>query len=106
MRIALGVEYDGSGYNGWQCQPDVPNVQDALQLALSGIAGESISILAAGRTDTGVHALGMVAHFEIPRAECKLPMRQLALGDLVMRSRSRVFPTFSPLTQISPSSAT
>jgi tRNA pseudouridine38-40 synthase len=64
MRIALGVEYDGSGYNGWQSQPDVPNVQDALQMALSGIAGENISILAAGRTDTGVHALEQVVHFD------------------------------------------
>lgn len=64
MRIALGVEYDGGGYNGWQSQPDVPNVQDALQMALSGIAGESISILAAGRTDTGVHALEQVVHFD------------------------------------------
>ena len=64
MRIALGVEYDGSGYNGWQSQPDVPNVQDALQAALSGVASESIAILAAGRTDTGVHALEQVIHFD------------------------------------------
>lgn len=64
MRIALGVEYDGSGYNGWQSQPDVPSVQDALQTALGGIAGESIAILAAGRTDTGVHALEQVVHFD------------------------------------------
>jgi tRNA pseudouridine38-40 synthase len=64
MRIALGVEYDGSGYNGWQSQPDVPNVQDALQAALGGIAGEDISVVAAGRTDTGVHALEQVVHFD------------------------------------------
>ncbi len=64
MRIALGVEYDGSAYCGWQSQPDVPNVQDALQLALSGVAGEGIAILAAGRTDTGVHALEQVVHFD------------------------------------------
>jgi tRNA pseudouridine38-40 synthase len=64
MRIALGVEYDGRAYNGWQSQPDVPNVQDALQSALSVIAGESITISAAGRTDTGVHALEQVIHFD------------------------------------------
>ena len=64
MRIALGVEYDGSAYNGWQSQPDVPNVQDTLQRALSEIAGENIAILAAGRTDTGVHALEQVIHFD------------------------------------------
>lgn len=64
MRIALGVEYDGSAYSGWQSQPDVPNIQDTLQQALSGIAGESIAIIAAGRTDTGVHALEQVVHFD------------------------------------------
>lgn len=64
MRIALGVEYDGSGYNGWQSQPDMPSVQDALQAALSGVANAPISIAAAGRTDTGVHALEQVVHFD------------------------------------------
>ncbi len=64
MRIALGVEYDGSSFNGWQSQPDVPNVQDTLQAALSGIACEAICIIAAGRTDAGVHALEQVVHFD------------------------------------------
>ncbi len=64
MRYALGVEYDGSGYNGWQSQPDVPNVQDFLQAALSRIAGQVIEINAAGRTDRGVHALEQVIHFD------------------------------------------
>jgi len=64
MRIALGLEYDGSAYKGWQSQPDQPNVQDALQAALSSIAGESISVVTAGRTDTGVHALEQVVHFD------------------------------------------
>lgn len=64
MRVALGVEYDGSAYNGWQCQPDVPSVQNTLQVALGGIAGESIAVTAAGRTDTGVHALEQVVHFD------------------------------------------
>jgi tRNA pseudouridine38-40 synthase len=64
MRIALGVEYDGSGYNGWQSQPDMPSVQDALQAALSGVANAPIAIMAAGRTDTGVHALEQVVHFD------------------------------------------
>jgi tRNA pseudouridine38-40 synthase len=64
MRIALGVEYDGGDFNGWQSQPDVPNVQDALQAALSAIAGESIRVIAAGRTDTGVHGIEQVVHFD------------------------------------------
>jgi len=64
MRIALGVEYDGSQFFGWQSQPDGNTVQDALQAALSGIANENIAIIAAGRTDTGVHALEQVVHFD------------------------------------------
>jgi tRNA pseudouridine38-40 synthase len=64
VRIALGVEYDGSAYSGWQSQPDVSNIQDTLQAALSSIADEPIFITAAGRTDTGVHALEQVVHFD------------------------------------------
>jgi len=67
MRIALGVEYDGSPYCGWQSQPDGITVQDSLQQALNLIAGDvagPISVVAAGRTDTGVHALEQVAHFD------------------------------------------
>lgn len=69
MRIALGVEYDGQTFCGWQSQADGQTVQDTLQRALSQIAGEQsdgrpISIIAAGRTDTGVHALEQVVHFD------------------------------------------
>ncbi len=64
MRIALGVEYDGGEYNGWQSQADGRTVQDTLQLSISQIAAEKISIIAAGRTDTGVHALEQVIHFD------------------------------------------
>jgi tRNA pseudouridine38-40 synthase len=64
MRIALGIEYDGAPYCGWQSQPDGRTVQDVLQLALSQIAGETISVIAAGRTDTGVHAVEQVIHFD------------------------------------------
>ena len=69
MRIALGVEYDGSPFCGWQSQADGQTVQDTLQYALSKIAGdqpaeEKVSVIAAGRTDTGVHALEQVIHFD------------------------------------------
>ena len=64
MRIALGVEYDGSPYCGWQSQPNGMTVQDTLQKALSQIAAQPVSVIAAGRTDTGVHALEQVVHFE------------------------------------------
>lgn len=64
MRIALGVEYDGSPYCGWQSQAVGLTVQDTLQAALSAIAGEKISVMAAGRTDTGVHGIEQVVHFD------------------------------------------
>ncbi|MDO8349987.1 MAG: tRNA pseudouridine(38-40) synthase TruA [Gallionella sp.] len=64
MRIALGVEYDGKPYCGWQSQAEGRTVQDTIQAALSQIAGVPISVIAAGRTDTGVHALEQVIHFD------------------------------------------
>jgi tRNA pseudouridine38-40 synthase len=67
-RIALGIEYDGSRFLGWQTQPEGGTVQDALQAALSGIADEAVRVTCAGRTDRGVHARGQVVHFDT-RAE-------------------------------------
>ena len=64
MRVALGIEYDGSGFCGWQSQPSGCGVQDHLESALSHIAGHALRVTAAGRTDTGVHALGQVVHFD------------------------------------------
>lgn len=64
MRIALGVEYDGSAFRGWQVQPGGGTVQDALQDALQKIAGVKIKVACAGRTDAGVHATGQVVHFD------------------------------------------
>lgn len=64
MRIALGVEYDGGAFRGWQIQPGGGTVQDALQAALAQIAGEPIDVVCAGRTDAGVHATGQVVHFD------------------------------------------
>jgi len=64
MRVALGLSYDGSQFCGWQSQPSACGVQDALELAISRIAQQSVRVHAAGRTDTGVHALSQVVHFE------------------------------------------
>lgn len=65
MRIALGIEYDGSHFAGWQQQKgDVRTVQGCLEEALSKIADEPIQVVCAGRTDTGVHALNQVVHFD------------------------------------------
>lgn len=64
VRIALGIEYDGSRFCGWQTQTAGCGVQDALQQALTVIAGHPIEVVAAGRTDAGVHATLQVVHFD------------------------------------------
>ena len=64
MRVALGLEYDGTAYNGWQRQRTGNGVQEQLEAALSKVANEDIEVVCAGRTDTGVHASGQVVHFD------------------------------------------
>ena len=65
-RIALGIEYDGGVFRGWQTQPGGGTVQDALQAALARIVGAPVGVVCAGRTDAGVHATGQVVHFDAP----------------------------------------
>lgn len=64
MRLALGVEYDGSLYHGWQLQDSARSVQEDIESALSQVANHPVRVHCAGRTDTGVHALGQVIHFD------------------------------------------
>ena len=64
MRVALGLEYDGSAFCGWQTQKHAPSVQDSVEQALSAVADHRVSVVCAGRTDTGVHAAGQVIHFD------------------------------------------
>ncbi len=66
MRIALGIEYDGTAYNGWQRQNTGLGVQQRLEEALTAVAGHAVDVTSAGRTDTGVHASGQVIHFDTP----------------------------------------
>jgi tRNA pseudouridine38-40 synthase len=68
MRIALGIEYDGSGFLGWQTQPGGGTAQDALEAALAAVANAPVGTVCAGRTDRGVHAREQVVHFDT-RAE-------------------------------------
>lgn len=63
-RIAAIVEYDGTDYAGWQSQEHSSSIQDAVQAALAFVAGEAVSVICAGRTDSGVHATGQVIHFD------------------------------------------
>lgn len=64
MRFFATISYDGSGYSGWQIQPNAMSVQEEVQKAFSTILSEDISVMGAGRTDTGVSAIGFVAHFD------------------------------------------
>jgi tRNA pseudouridine38-40 synthase len=77
VRIALVLEYDGSNFCGWQSQPSGGSVQDALETALSRIAGNAIRVLTAGRTDAGVHAAFQVVHFD---TEAQRPMNAWIRG--------------------------
>ncbi len=63
-RVAIGVEYDGTAYHGWQRQPHSTSVQETLQAALGRIADAPVDLTCAGRTDAGVHARAQVAHFD------------------------------------------
>tara|TARA_B110000881_G_scaffold216301_1_gene231665 strand:+ start:370 stop:1161 length:792 start_codon:yes stop_codon:yes gene_type:complete len=64
MKIALGIEYAGYNYYGWQKQSISPTIQETVESALSDIANEIVNVYCAGRTDTGVHAIQQVIHFE------------------------------------------
>ena len=72
MRIALGIEYDGTAYNGWQRQRTGDGVQERVEKALGKVANETIEVTCAGRTDSGVHATGQVVHFDSDseRSDC------------------------------------
>lgn len=64
MRYAVGVEYDGTAFHGWQIQDGVRTVQEQLQNALGIVANHQVKVQCAGRTDTGVHAFNQVIHFD------------------------------------------
>ena len=76
-RYALGIEYDGRGFHGWQAQREDPSVQLCLENALAVVADHSLRVICAGRTDTGVHARCQVVHFD---SEAKRSERQWVLG--------------------------
>ena len=77
MRIALGVEYEGTGFSGWERQPGRRTVQTVLEAALSTVADAPVATVCAGRTDSGVHATGQVVHFD---TDSPRPSRAWILG--------------------------
>jgi tRNA pseudouridine38-40 synthase len=80
LKFKLVIAYDGTAYQGWQVQKIGTGVQEKIEAAFGRIFPSVKRIHSSSRTDTGVHALGMVAHVEIPRAEFKMPVGRLALA--------------------------
>jgi len=80
LKFKLVIAYDGTAYEGWQVQKTGTGVQQIVERALAKLFPGVPRLHSASRTDTGVHALGMVAHFEIPAAEFKMSTRKLALA--------------------------
>ena len=64
MRVAVGIEYDGSKFSGWQFQENGVSVQEKVEQAIAFVANHPVRVMCAGRTDAGVHALGQVIHFD------------------------------------------
>ena len=80
LKFKLVLSFDGSAYHGWQGQKSVMGVQDKIEAALARLFPSSPTLQSSSRTDAGVHALGMVAHFEIPAEESRIPVGHLALS--------------------------
>ncbi|MDH3504722.1 MAG: tRNA pseudouridine(38-40) synthase TruA [Nitrospirota bacterium] len=96
--IKLTIEYDGTAYAGWQRQPNQPTIQAALETALTRITQQHISVIAAGRTDAGVHARGQVASFQsdksIPIHKWKLAINSALPHDISVVSSERAPDSF------------
>lgn len=76
-RYKLTIEYKGSDYSGWQRQPDVPSIQQAIETAIHKFSGQNVELTVAGRTDAGVHATGQIAHVDL--GEFTKPMDNFAI---------------------------
>jgi tRNA pseudouridine38-40 synthase len=80
VKLKIVVAYDGSGYEGWQVQKTGTGVQEKVEDALAKLFPSHPRVHSSSRTDTGVHALGMAAHFEVPHSEFKMSTRKLSLA--------------------------
>lgn len=101
LKFKLILAFDGAAYQGWQSQRSGLGVQDRLEAALARLFPAAPRVESSSRTDAGVHALGMVAHFEVPAAEFGMPLCHLALAinaclpeDIRVRSAVRVPASF------------
>ena len=97
-RIKLTIEYDGTGYRGWQVQLSGPTVQGAIEEKLTSITGERIHVIGSGRTDAGTHAFAQVAHFttaaRIDVASMKRALNSLLPPEIVIRKAEEVADDF------------
>ena len=75
-RIALTISYDGTKWHGWQVQDNADSVEGEIERVLSIVTGENVFLQGSGRTDSGVHALGQVAHFD---TESNIPAEKFAV---------------------------
>lgn len=101
VRLRLTVAYDGTAYVGWQLQPEGVSVQLRVEEALGRIFTPAPRVCSSSRTDTGVHALGMVVHFDVPAAQWRMTARKLVLAvnawlpeDVRVMAAARVRPGF------------
>lgn len=96
--IRLTLEYDGSGYHGWQRQPNGLTIQEVLETALAKLLGQAVRVHASGRTDAGVHALGQVAHFQtaapLPVTAFRDGLNSLLPRDIAVLSAAEAPPDF------------
>ncbi|HEY2662986.1 MAG TPA: tRNA pseudouridine(38-40) synthase TruA [Candidatus Binataceae bacterium] len=100
MRFRITLEYDGTEYAGWQLQSNCDSIQARLEAALGRIFGDPIRVHGSGRTDAGVHALGQVAAFAIPRPmdadQLQRALNALTPADIVIRDVAQVAENFDP----------
>lgn len=101
LKFKLTLAFDGAAYHGWQGQRSGRGVQNQVENALSRIFPSAPTLQASSRTDTGVHAYGLVVHFEVPQEEFVMPVQRLTLAlnaclpeDVRVRAASRVPLTF------------
>jgi tRNA pseudouridine38-40 synthase len=97
-RLRAVLEYDGSRFCGFQRQPGQPSVQEALEAKLAAVCDHPVSVVGAGRTDAGVHALGQVVHFDttgrIPAGRVAVAVNSQPGPDLVVRQAEETTPEF------------
>jgi tRNA pseudouridine38-40 synthase len=90
--VKLVLEYDGTCYAGWQRQPDQPTIQEAIERAIHQVSQTTVSVIGAGRTDSGVHALGQVASFctdrDWPASNWMRALNAVLPKDIAVRSSS------------------